>query len=138
MTDSDLVAKKLALVETYLRQLRQHGDPTRITQDLRELRFYEHTLQIAIQATLDVASHIVSDERLGEPDSNRDLFARLGAHGWLDGALVQRLARMAGFRNVLVHGYAEVDPLIVQDVAQHHLGDLEDFVKAMRSRLHNG
>jgi uncharacterized protein YutE (UPF0331/DUF86 family) len=34
---------------------------------VRERRFVEHTIQIAIQAALDVASHIISDERLGEP-----------------------------------------------------------------------
>ena len=48
MTDPDLVAKKLALIE--------------------------HTLQIAIQAAMDVASHLVSDLRLGEPRTNRELF----------------------------------------------------------------
>ena len=42
---------------------------------------------------------------------------------------------MVGFRNVLVHGYAEVDPAIVRDVVEHHLGDLDAFVAAMRARL---
>ncbi len=44
-----------------------------MASDLREQRFVEHTLQIAIQAALDVASHIVSDRRLGEPRTNREL-----------------------------------------------------------------
>jgi len=35
---------------------------------------------------------------------------------------------MAGFRNVLVHAYTEVDPAIVRDVVEHHLGDLDEFV----------
>jgi uncharacterized protein YutE (UPF0331/DUF86 family) len=136
--DAPLVTKKLALIETFLRELRSEGHPDRIARDLRERRFFEHTLQIAIQATLDVASHIVSDERLGEPLSNRDLFERLGRHGWLDETLAQRLTRMAGFRNILVHGYADVDPAIVKDVAQNHLGDLEEFVAAVRARLAAG
>ena len=52
-------------------------------RNVREARFVLHTLQIAIQAALDVASHIVSDERLGEPETNRELFDRLAQHGWL-------------------------------------------------------
>jgi uncharacterized protein YutE (UPF0331/DUF86 family) len=49
----------------------------------------EHTLQIAIQAALDVASHIVADERLGEPETNRELLDRLSADGWLTPALAE-------------------------------------------------
>jgi uncharacterized protein YutE (UPF0331/DUF86 family) len=70
MTDADLVVKKLAFIETCLRELRDLAKPERIERDLREERFVAHTLQLAIQAALDVASHIVSDERLGEPENN--------------------------------------------------------------------
>jgi uncharacterized protein YutE (UPF0331/DUF86 family) len=42
---------------------------------------------------------------------------------------------MAGFRNVLVHGYQTVDLGIVRDVLEHHLGDLLSFVRSIRSRL---
>jgi uncharacterized protein YutE (UPF0331/DUF86 family) len=65
MTDPELVAKKLAFIETCVRELRTLARPERIADDLREERFVEHTLQLAIQAALDVGSHIVSDERLG-------------------------------------------------------------------------
>ncbi|MGQ0735265.1 MAG: DUF86 domain-containing protein [Acidobacteriota bacterium] len=74
MTDPALVAKKLALIETSLSDLQRLARPDAIDTDIRELRFVEHTLQIAIQAALDVASHIVSDRRLGEPRTNRELF----------------------------------------------------------------
>ena len=72
MTDPELVAKKLAFIETCVRELRTLARPERIADDLREERFVEHTLQVAIQAALDVGSHVVSDDRLGEPDTNRD------------------------------------------------------------------
>ena len=81
MTDSDLVAKKLAFIETCVRELKTLSQPDRLNDDLREKRFVEHTLQIAIQAALDVASHIVSDERLGEPRTNRELFDLMEKNG---------------------------------------------------------
>jgi len=135
LTDAELLAKRLAFIETRLSELRRLARPAEIERDLRELRFAEHTLQIAIQAALDVASHVVSDGRLGEPRTNRELFDLLVAHDWLPAPLGARLRDMAGFRNVLVHGYAEVDPAIVRDVVEHHLGDLDAFVAAMRARL---
>jgi uncharacterized protein YutE (UPF0331/DUF86 family) len=135
MTDQDLVAKKLAFIETCLSDLRQQARPERLSSDVRELRFVEHTLQIAIQAALDVASHIVSDNRLGEPRTNRELFDLLGRHGWLPPSLVEVLRDMGGFRNVLVHGYAEVDVAVVRDVLDQHLPDFEAFVAAIRQRI---
>lgn len=135
MTDLDLIAKKLAFIETCVVELRTLARPEQLASDVREARFVEHTLQIAVQAALDVASHIVSDERLGEPTSNKALFDLLARGGWMPPALAPRLRDMAGFRNVLVHGYAEVDLAVVQDVLAHHLGDLLDFAVAVRVKL---
>ena len=134
MTGAELLAKRLAFIETRLAELRRLSRPSEIERDLRELRFVEHTLQIAIQAALDVASHVVSDGRLGEPRTHRELFDLLASHGWISPELAAGLRDMVGFRNVLVHGYAEVDPAIVRDVVEHHLGDLDAFVAAIRAR----
>lgn len=104
MTDAALVDKKLAQIETYVAELRRLARVDEIGRDVREERFVEHTLQLAIQAALDIASHIVSDERLGEPATNRDLFDLLRRRGYLTESLALTLQNMAGFRNVLVHG----------------------------------
>lgn len=135
MTDADLVRKKLAFIETCLGDLCRLAHPAAITLDLREERFAAYTLQIAIQAALDVASHIVSDDRLGEPSSNRALFEMLVKGGWLPRDLAAPLSDMVGFRNILVHGYQAVDPRIVRDVVEHRVDDLEGFVSAIRRRL---
>jgi uncharacterized protein YutE (UPF0331/DUF86 family) len=135
MTDPALVAKKLALIESCLSDLRRLANPSAIDTDVREQRFVEHTLQIAIQAALDVASHIVSDRRLGEPRTNRELFDLVHRDGWLDADLAASLRNMAGFRNVLVHGYDDVDLGVVRDVLVNRLGDLESFVHAVRQRF---
>ena len=135
MTDPELVAKKLAFIETCVRELQTMARPDRISDDLREQRFVEHTLQLAIQAALDVGSHIVSDERLGEPETSRDVFRLLGRAGFVSAELVGCLEEMAGFRDVVVHLYQDVDLGIVRDVVENHLGDLLDFATAIRRKL---
>jgi len=87
VTDPALVRKKLALIEAYVHELRTLGRPETLRRDVREQRFTLHTLQLAAQAALDVASHVVSDEGLGEPATNRDLFGLLARHRWIDAAL---------------------------------------------------
>jgi len=135
MTDPELIAKRLAIIETSVRELRELARPAAISTDIREARFVEHTLQIAIQAVLDTASHIVSDERLGEPRTYRELFDLLERAGWIEPALAGTLRDMAGFRNILVHGYDTVDLAIVQDVVEHHLDELMQFTDTVRKRI---
>lgn len=135
MTDRDLVEKKLARIATSVGELRRLARPDALRSDVREERFVEHTLQIATQAAMDVASHIVSDEALGEPESNRQLFRILAQAGWIEEELAARLERMAGFRNILVHGYQDVNLDVVEDVLRNRLSDLLDFVEAIRRRI---
>lgn len=135
MTDEQLLAKKLARIEQCVTELRTRADLDLIATDIVMQRFAEHTLQVAIQASLDVASHIVSDERLGEPRTNHELFDLLARGSWIAATSVAPLRAMVGFRNVLVHEYDTVDLAIVRDVAEHHLDDLLDYVAAIRSRL---
>jgi uncharacterized protein YutE (UPF0331/DUF86 family) len=135
VTDSGIVAKKLAYIETCVRELRTLARPEAIQEDIREQRFVAYTLQTAIQAALDVAAHIVADERLGEPRTNRALFEILVRHGWIPESLSVPLRQMAGFRNIVVHGYEVVDMAIVEGILRNHLDDLLAFVDAIRARI---
>ena len=100
-----------------------------------EQRFVAYTLQIAVQAALDAASHIVSSERLGEPATNRAPFETLERHGWTPPGLVGTMRDVVGFRNVVVHGYREVDPRLLEDVLANRLDDLLAFCDGVRERL---
>lgn len=135
MTDQDLITKKLAYIETCVSAIRTLVHPEEIRTDILQQGYVKYTLQTAIQAALDAAAMIVSDQRLGEPKTNRDLFEILVQHGWLPQDLDTPLRAMVGFRNILVHGYQDVDMAIVEDVVQSHLDDLLVFVRAIRERL---
>lgn len=135
MTDVDLVYKKLAFIEACVEELRRLGRPEDVQTDIREQRFEAYTLQIAIQAAIDAAAHIVSDGRLGIAETNRDNFDLLVRHGWIAEALAPTLNQMVGFRNILVHNYQTVNPAFVEEITRHHLDDLLAFVRAIRERL---
>lgn len=135
MVDRDLLLKKLAFIETCVHELRTLARLDLLDRDIREQRFVVHTLQLAAQAALDAASHIVSDQRLGEPRTNRQLFELLEKAGWLSPELAAAMRNLAGFRNVVVHGYEVVDLRIVRDVVEHRLADLTQFASVVRGRL---
>lgn len=135
MTDPDLVEKKLAFIESCVADLRRLAVVENLDTDLKERRFVEHTLQLAIQACLDAASHVVSDDRLGEPGTNQELFRLLAQAGRISAELSTAMRAAAGFRNILVHGYAEVDARVTLDVLENHLDDLLGFARALRQSL---
>ena len=135
MTDPELLAKKLAIIEGCVADLRRLARPADIERDIRERRFVEHTLQIGIQAAIDVGLHIVSDQRLGEPRTNREVFDLLERASVVPAELATTLRRMVGFRNVLVHGYDDVDLAIVRDILERRLDDLLAFVRSVRVRF---
>ena len=135
MSDRRLVRKKLAFIEANVRELRKTARPELIPKDVREQRFVAYTLQICIQAAIDAASIIVSIERLGEPETNKDMFDLLVQAGWLPEKLLEPCRGMVGFRNVVVHGYAKVDPRRIRQILETDLDDLLGFVKAIRKRL---
>jgi len=135
MIDGDVIRQKLVLIETCVHELKTLGRPEDIRTDVRELRFVAYTLQIAIQAALDVAAHIVAGERLGEPRTNRQLFELLVLNHWLPEELTAALRGMVGFRNIAVHAYGSVSPEIVENIARHHLDDLLAFVEAIQAKL---
>jgi uncharacterized protein YutE (UPF0331/DUF86 family) len=78
----------------------------------------EHRLVVASQAVADIAAHIVVSEGFGAPDDYRSAVTTLGARGILEPELAERLARVVGLRNVLVHLYVQVDSLRVVDAIE--------------------
>jgi len=85
----------------------------------------EHALQLAIQACIDVGAHLVSELGLKAPADYRGVFEALCPAG-LDPHLAERLAVATGMRNILVHGYLDVDDDTVWS-ALAKLDDLRNF-----------
>jgi uncharacterized protein YutE (UPF0331/DUF86 family) len=113
----------------YLRA-RAAADRSVLRADVDRLAALKYVFVTAIEGCLDVAQHLCASEGWGPPSNNPDALRLLAGHGVLESELAERLARAVGFRNVLVHGYAEVDDDRV--VAQlDRVGDLEAFVAAV-------
>ncbi|MCW5890160.1 MAG: DUF86 domain-containing protein [bacterium] len=94
----------------------------------RRLRWaVERGLQVAAEALFDAGAHVLAAEFRETADEYRDIPRRLAARGVLTDATARALEGLAGFRNVLVHDYADVDlERVVAGLAR--LGDFDAFV----------
>jgi uncharacterized protein YutE (UPF0331/DUF86 family) len=97
-------------------------------EDLQDI--LARNLEVAIQNCMDIAFHLCA--AYGEvPQTAAQAFAVLAGRGLIGKVLAQKLQRAVGFRNVLVHEYAEVDWKIVMQVLRTGTRDLSDFGKAV-------
>jgi uncharacterized protein YutE (UPF0331/DUF86 family) len=83
----------------------------------------ERALQLAIQICIDVGAHLVAARGLRAPDEYRDVFERLSREDTLDAALAERFKDAVGQRNLLVHGYVDVDAALIWE----KLAEVEDL-----------
>ena len=93
-------------------------------------------VQRACEAALDMGQHLIRREKLGIPQSARDVFALLHAGGWIDLALAVNLQKMVGFRNIAVHDYQALLIPIVTEVIRHHLDDFLRYSQHVLQRAH--
>jgi uncharacterized protein YutE (UPF0331/DUF86 family) len=95
----------------------------------------ERYLHLAVEAALDLANHWIADQALPTPDTNRDSFTVLEEAGELEPALADRLRGWAGFRNILVHEYLEIDHGIAYRAIRDELGELEALSRWAAAKL---
>ncbi len=88
-------------------------------------------LFIALQDTISVATHWLSDEGQAVPESYRDVFRLLGERGVVPRDLAHRLAAAAGLRNLVAHRYAVIDWQRIHEIASLRLGDLLLFCETL-------
>jgi uncharacterized protein YutE (UPF0331/DUF86 family) len=128
MVDRDIVFAKINSIQRCLKRIR---DITGLNPDSLENLDTEEifilNLQRAIQASIDLASHIVADEGLGLPQELRDNFDLLKKNNILSEKLTDRLRKMVGFRNIAVHEYETMDIDILKSILTNNLKDIEEF-----------
>jgi len=137
MVDKTLILRKLAKLDEYLGQIREYSAVSleEYEENWKVQRIIDRTLQIMIETCLDVAGHIISDEGFRVPETYVDMFKILIEHQILDISQSDPFAKMAKFRNIVVHKYEKIDPAIVVGILRNNLEDFETFKKAIVAYL---
>ena len=91
----------------------------------------ERNLEVAAQAAIDIANRIISIEGLEKPRDYYEAIIRLGEADVLPMNFAEKLAPIAGFRNILVHDYMDINWDEVY-TNLHQLYDLEQFADYVR------
>jgi uncharacterized protein YutE (UPF0331/DUF86 family) len=98
----------------------------------------ERRLMVAVQAAIDVGSHLVATQGWRTPSTYSGVFAELERHGVLTAGLAERMRMATGLRNILVHDYLDVDPRQLHGSLLEDTDDLRTFCTAVIRWLQEG
>lgn len=106
------------------------GDPFKLAQ---------YHLHRTLEGVFHIAAHILSRIPGGrEGGTYKEMARLLGEKGILNADFANNnLKKMAGYRNRLVHFYAEITPKELYDLLNHNLEDIEVFLKSVKAVLEN-
>ena len=134
--DSSIVRRHLLALDAAVQRLRRYaGRPlAALVGDPDSLWAIERGLQLCAQNALDIAIHVTASTGHDVPDYASAVDG-LGELGVLPHAFVRRFRGIAGFRNVVVHGYLGVEPERVHELLNSGLDDFVAFAQHVESYL---
>ena len=107
--DKDKVTKLTSESFDALRRLKDLSElsPEDFQADPYKVAAAKYFLVVSIEAAIDIGNHVISLNKLRVPEDYADTFQIVGEVGRFPGEFIEKLKRMARFRNRLVHIYWE-------------------------------
>ncbi|MGI5991546.1 MAG: type VII toxin-antitoxin system HepT family RNase toxin [Methanosarcina sp.] len=128
---------KLEQLGEYVSTLREYQQ-----YDIEEIRnnrtlrgAIERYMEISLACMIDICEMIISTEKLRRPETYREVILVLGQYNILPEEFAKKLAPATGFRNILVHMYADIDLGKLYSFLQNDIGDLELFAEYIAKYL---
>ncbi len=133
MIDEELIHAKIDIIEVnlkLLKEIRSQGFEV-FSKSYRDIQAAKHSLQESIEACLDIGNHIIAERGYRRADDYKEIFEILEEEGRIESRLSKKLQEMAGFRNILVHRYGEIDLNRIYIVISEELEDIEKFLTSV-------
>jgi len=130
MSAENKILRKLNFMQKYVRYLKSVDTDSNNLDMNYELRSaVERNFQLAIESAIDIGEIIISEKGFERPEDYRSVFLILGRQGIIPMDFAEDFSIAAGFRNVLVHIYEEVDSSLLDVFLTERLDDFDKFAK---------
>ena len=137
--DPEKIKKLIGSIRDSVRLLAeiQHMPEADFKRDHHKQSSAKYNFIVAIEAAIDIANHLISKRGFRAPEDYADTFQVLSDAHVVENHFALELAKMARFRNRLVHLYWDVDISEVWKILQSRLDDFEEFISQVGNYLKN-
>lgn len=135
--EKDIIVKRINGIEQEVSELRGLA-PVSLEEFARGVNFKlaQYHLHRALEGVFNISAHILSRLPGGQATQYKEIALKLGEFGVVDKKFAkEKLVRMAGYRNRLVHFYAEVTPEELYGIVKDDLGDFGVFLASVKDVL---
>lgn len=135
---NDIVINKIQSIQRCVRRAREEyqADPDGFATNYTRQDAALLNVLRACETAIDLANHVIRAYKLGIPVSSADSFKLLRAERIIDARLTERMEKMVGFRNTVIHQYTQVDIRIVKVVIVSELDELLASADRIREVVH--
>jgi uncharacterized protein YutE (UPF0331/DUF86 family) len=135
--DKERVTKLSSECLNALRRLRDLAElsPEDFQADPYKVAAAKYFLVVSIEAAIDMGNHVISLNKLRVPEDYAETFEIVGEVGRFPREFIEKLKRMARFRNRLVHIYWELDQSMLYEMLSEDIRDIEEFMRRFRDIL---
>jgi uncharacterized protein YutE (UPF0331/DUF86 family) len=135
--DNEKMVKLVSELRRSVNRLKElsKSQKDRFLRDPDKIGSAKYHFIVAIEACIDMANHIISQNGLRAPEDYADTFGVMGEVGAVEEDFALKLKTMAKFRNRLFHIYWEVDDSKVYDILQSSLEDFKRFLDSLAKYL---
>lgn len=139
MGADDILRERLRFLRGEVDYLKSERSSVRSFQqyvkDIRLKKAIERSLQVAIEACLDIGRRLIALEGFRYPEDNKDVFQVLQEEGVVSQELLPSLVDMARFRNLVVHDYAKIDDAKVYAILTKRLSNFDEYARSIVAYL---
>jgi len=133
----DLIRDKLTEIEDSIELVRSH-----LPQNFEEFfrlglvkdGIYKR-IEFAVEIVIDICAIINSDLRLEMPESEEGIVESLAKNGILTEEMTDKIRRMKGFGNIVVHRYGKIDDRVAFSILRDNIDDFDEFIDAIEEFL---
>ncbi|MDI6783233.1 MAG: DUF86 domain-containing protein [bacterium] len=127
----DIVEERIQKLEEYINYLEKLSKYSckELGIDFTKFWAVERGLQVAIESIFDIGNYLIATLNFERPTEYRDILFILAKHKIIPHAFAKKLNGIAGFRNILVHEYFDINLNLVYAKLQKAPQQFRQFVK---------
>ncbi len=130
---TEIIRTKIKEIEESIRSVEENLPDT--LEEFTELGLVKDGIykrvEFAIENVFDICTIINTDLELGIPYDTEDIIENLVKNNILNNEMKEKLKRMRGFRNIIVHRYGRIDDEIGFEILKNKLEDFYSFIQSI-------